>query len=138
MTDQHRVILKVATIPPPAKDVDELLRLPGGDARYEQMIAEAKPFPAWMIDHIEDRGHDLATPHGKQDAAEDMVATLTSLPAIERGEYVKRFAVKLGIPLTDLRAALNECWKERVRAGTAPSLGSGQDVPVELLRVDVS
>ena len=133
--DQHRVLLRVATLPK-GKDVDELLRMEGGPALFQRAIDEAPTATAWMIEHLDDR-HDLSLPEGKQEAAEDMVLHLASLPAIERGEYVRQLAQTLGVPESDLRMALNECWRDRVRAGTAPSRGSGEDTPPELLRVEV-
>ena len=52
--------MRVAQIPRPYKDVDDLLRSEDGDAKYEAMIRGALPAPAWMIDKLDTR-HDLAT-----------------------------------------------------------------------------
>lgn len=110
----HRVRLKVATIPKPYKDVDELLRTAGGSA-FERMIAEAQQAPAWMIDNIDSHGYDLTTIEGKQDVADAMLDTFLSLPAIERGGYIRRLSERMEIPERELRAALNEQYVLRGR-----------------------
>jgi len=110
-------LLRVATFPNGIKDVDQLLNTEGGDARYERMIAEARPGMTWMIDHLDSPelhpGRDLSTPQGAQEAVEDIVDTLARQPAIARMRYVRELAVKLGMPEAQLRQALNETVRER-------------------------
>lgn len=108
---RHRTRVRVAQIPRPHKDVADMLAAPGGAQAYERMIAEAKPGPAWMIDNLETHGYTLTTPEGQQDAVDAMLATLLSLPRIERGAYVRQLAERLEIPETELRMALNEAWQ---------------------------
>jgi primase-like protein len=74
------------------------------------MLAEAKPAPAWMIDHLDVRGYDLCSPEGQTDTADAMLDTLLSLPPIERGTYVRRLAERMEIPEPELRAALNDAY----------------------------
>lgn len=110
----HRTRLRVAEIPRPYKDVDELLRSAGGKA-FERMIAYARHAPAWMIDNLENHGYDLVSIEGKQDAADAMLDTFLSLPPIERGGYVRRLAERLEISEAELRQSLNELYVRRGR-----------------------
>ena len=100
-----RTTLRVATIPQPHKDVDELLRY-GGDALYERMIATAVPAMQWRIEHIEVD----ETPEGRQAAAETMAEPLANLPPVERDEYVQRLAARLNVREAALRGSLNEAY----------------------------
>lgn len=106
----YRVRLKIATIPKPHKDVDELLRV-AGDAVYERMIEEAKPSTVWMIDNLEARGYDLTVAEGQQDANDAMLAPILSLPLIERNAAIRRLAEKFEISEDDMRDALNEAFE---------------------------
>lgn len=121
--DEHRVRLKIATIPEPAKDIDELLRTQG-DVAYERMLADARHAPAWMIDNIERHPNmavDLTTAEGKQDAADALEITLSSLPLVERYIYVRQLAERLEIPEDVMRQALNDAFKRRTqREATHP------------------
>lgn len=91
------LIIKVAQIPKPFKDVDELLQSEGGDVAYQAMIADAAPSVSWMIAHLEDvRGHDLTTAKGAVDAAEDMVDVLLRQHPIARMRYARELAEVLG------------------------------------------
>jgi hypothetical protein len=61
----HRVEVRVAEIPPPNKDVAELLGCECGDAVYAAMLRDARPGPSWMIAHLDDvGGHDLSNLRG--------------------------------------------------------------------------
>lgn len=121
--DLHRVRLRIAEIPKPFKDVDELLRVAGGNA-YERMIIEAKQAPAWMIDNLDSHGYELLTPEGKQDAADAMLDTFMSLPAIERDAYVRRLAERMEVAEAVLRASLNEAYVARY--GDLPKLAKAE------------
>lgn len=105
----HRVRLKVASIPKPYKDVDELLRVAGGNA-FEHMIEEAQYSTSWMISNLENRGYELCSPEGQQDAVDAMLGTLLSLPYIERSAYVRQLAERMELSEQDMRAALNESY----------------------------
>jgi DNA primase len=109
---QHSVVLKVATMPTGIKDVADLLNSPGGAARYEQMIRDAKPHVSWMIDHLDHR-HDLASPVGASDAAADIVDVLLGQPPVARARYVRELAAKLGEDERTIRQTLNDVLRER-------------------------
>lgn len=110
----HVIEVKVAEIPKPYHDICDLLNAEGGDAMYEAMIANARPGPSWMIDHLDDvRGHDLTRLSGTVEACEDMLDTLIRQPPIARSVYVRELAEKLEVPERDIRQTLNAALLER-------------------------
>lgn len=127
----HPVEVRVAQIPPPNKDVAELLQSTDGDAQYETMIREARPGPSWMIAHLDDvRGHDLNTLQGEIAACEDMVDVLLRQHPIARSRYVRELAAKLGVGEREIRQTLNQALREREAYYTANPEQRPKPVPI--------
>lgn len=91
------VTLKTAIIPKPYKDVDELLRSEGGDAKYEHMIATAQPSMAWMVAHISTR-FDLDALDGLSQATDYLLEFLVAEHPVARAKYIQQIAAKLECP----------------------------------------
>jgi hypothetical protein len=98
--------VRVARIPYPFKDVDELLQSSGGDARYERMVAEAKPAVEWMIDCAPLPGSPRFGRLGR---------ALAKLGPIEQEAHVRLLAQRLSMPEAPLRAALADYLDARGR-----------------------
>lgn len=104
--------LRVATVPEPHKDVDDLLRSEDGPAKFEAMVNAARPAPSWMIDHLDTR-HDLSSPNGAAAATEDMLDLLIRQHPVARFRYARELSTKLGVPLEAVSTMLKDALLER-------------------------
>lgn len=138
----HITAIKVADIPPPHKDVADLLTSEGGDAKYEEMIANARPGPSWMIAHLDDVGHhQLETVEGQVAASHDMVDILLRQHPVARERYAAELAEKLGCSVGAIKETLDEALglrrayyerhpTERPWRRSDPDGEIGMDIPV--------
>lgn len=108
------VVIKVATLPAGVKDVDDLLKLDGGDQAYERMIAEAKPAVSWMIDNLHQR-HKLDEPQGAANGVEDLVDVLLRQHPVARFRYARELAARLDVPIEGVWESLQDAILDRER-----------------------
>jgi len=91
---------------PGGKDPDECLRAPGGPETFRRALEEAVPLAEWRFRLALER-HDPSTIEGRVRVVEEIVPVLAGLEnSVERAEYMRDFAGRLGVAEDALRAEL--------------------------------
>jgi DNA primase len=122
--------LRVIKIPG-GKDPDECLRTTDGDEHigptmFSKAIHEAPSFVEYQL-HKAVEGLNLSSHTGKIDAAKNLVPVFAQMKnAVARGEYVRQWAMKLGIQEENLLSDVRQ-YRNNHRPVAQPEYGSNKN-----------
>ncbi len=103
------------------KDPDELLRTPGGADAWRDALLQATPVTQWLL-ALAAKGHDLATPEGKAQAAQEVFTAIRAMQSpLVRDEELRRLAQRLEVREEVLRLEFQRGTPGRERAHTLAS-----------------
>ncbi|NLG87060.1 MAG: DNA primase, partial [Firmicutes bacterium] len=101
---------------PVGKDPDDFLRSHGAEA-FKALVEQAVPLPVYYFRQLTQK-HDIGTLEGRLAVAKAMVPHLAGIEnLVEREEYTKKVAEKLGLSQEALRAEIKQQIEEKGQVG---------------------
>lgn len=139
------VDVRIISIPEPAKDPDELIRL--DRSLWERAIGEAKPAIDWLMQAYGNQ-FDVSTAQGKRDYSRNLLNVIEKISdSVEREAYMKKLAQKLDISIEALEAQRNAIddlkdqqkthFKQMKTGPTSPDASLYQDNLLALALIDL-
>lgn len=105
LAQDEGVDVRIISIPEPAKDPDELIKL--DRSLWEKAIHEAEPAIDWLMSAYR-KQFDISTAQGKRDYSRNLLQIIEKISdSVEREVYTKKLAQNLDISIEALEAQKN-------------------------------